>query len=121
MGVLKYKHGERRCYKCREIKPLEKFRDDRWKPMGKSYLCLICDRLKSASWRERNPQHKYLGIRFEVLQRDNFTCTYCGRKPPEVELEVDHIFPKSKGGNDTKDNLTTACWECNLGKRDKVL
>src|ERR1044072_3866670 len=28
--------------------------------------------------------------RFEILRRDNFTCQYCGRKPPEVTLEEDH-------------------------------
>ena len=37
-------------------------------------------------------------IRFEVFKRDNFTCQYCGRKAPEIVLNVDHIEPVSKGG-----------------------
>jgi len=37
--------------------------------------------------------------------RDKFTCQYCGRKAPEVVLEVDHVFPQSKGGKDEMDNL----------------
>ena len=39
-------------------------------------------------------------LRFKVLNRDNFTCQYCGRKPPKVKLHIDHINPKSKGGLD---------------------
>lgn len=55
-------------------------------------------------------------LRFQVLQRDNFTCQYCGRKAPEVILHVDHKQPKSKQGKFTIDNLITACAECNVGK-----
>ena len=53
-------------------------------------------------------QEKYstgIRLRFKVLMRDKFTCQYCGRKAPEVVLEVDHVFPQSKGGKDEMDNL----------------
>jgi hypothetical protein len=60
------------------------------------------------------------GLRFEVLQRDNFTCRYCGRKAPEVKLHIDHVHPISEGGTNDIDNLVTACQECNSGKRAKV-
>ena len=59
--------------------------------------------------------------RFEVLKRDRFTCSYCGRTPPEALLEVDHIIPVAAGGSDDIDNLTTACWDCNRGKSDRLL
>lgn len=48
-------------------------------------------------------------LRFEVFKRDGFTCQYCGRTPPGVVLEVDHILPSSKGGQTTTANLLTAC------------
>ena len=54
--------------------------------------------------------------RFEVFKRDNFTCRYCGGKSPKVILEVDHIIPISKGGDDDSINLATSCFECNRGK-----
>lgn len=57
-------------------------------------------------------------IRFEVFKRDSFTCAYCGKTPPTVTLEVDHIDPKSKGGKDDINNLITACFDCNRGKRN---
>jgi hypothetical protein len=65
---------------------------------------------------DRKPMSKK--IRFEVFKRDGFRCGYCGKTPPEVVLEVDHIEPISKGGSDSIDNLLTACFDCNRGKRD---
>lgn len=56
------------------------------------------------------------GIRFTIFKRDDFTCQYCGARPPEVVLEVDHIHPVSKGGDSGENNLITACFDCNRGK-----
>lgn len=55
-------------------------------------------------------------LRFAILKRDGFACLYCGRRPPEAELEVDHVRPRSRGGSDDPSNLVTACRECNRGK-----
>lgn len=60
-------------------------------------------------------------LRFEVFKRDLFTCQYCGRKAPDVILEVDHIKPVSKGGDNSIENLVAACWDCNRGKGAKKL
>ena len=59
--------------------------------------------------------------RFEVFKRDSFTCQYCGKSATDVVLEVDHINPVSKGGDNDISNLITACFDCNRGKRDKKL
>ena len=59
--------------------------------------------------------------RFKILNRDNFTCQYCGRKPPDVTLEVDHKTPRKHGGSHHPSNLVTACWECNRGKSGMLL
>lgn len=64
--------------------------------------------------RQRRPLPSKL--RFEVLKRDGFICTYCGRKSPDVELHVDHVVPVASGGTDTLSNLVTACSDCNFGK-----
>lgn len=68
-------------------------------------------------------KRKNLGnkLRFEVFKRDLFRCQYCGKTPPSVVLEVDHIHPVSKGGNNEIDNLLTACFECNRGKNKNEL
>lgn len=51
-----------------------------------------------------------------MLNRDAYTCAYCG----DVANEVDHVYPKSKGGEDTLDNLVAACRRCNILKKDKT-
>lgn len=84
---------------------------------------------KREQQRERTKQslidgsgHAYLRLRFEVFRRDGFACQYCGRTAKEdIKLHIDHILPKSKGGSLSMDNLITACYECNEGKRDVVL
>ena len=60
-------------------------------------------------------------VRFEVFKRDSFKCQYCGKSAPDVVLEVDHIIPVSKGGDNDISNLITACFDCNRGKRNKKL
>lgn len=54
--------------------------------------------------------------RWQVIARDSFTCVYCGRKPPEVTLHVDHKVSVKDGGTDDLENLVTACDGCNGGK-----
>lgn len=63
-----------------------------------------------------------LSLRFEVLQRDNFSCVYCGGTPNRgYVLHVDHVLAVSKGGKTVKENLITACVLCNWGKSDSPL
>ncbi len=59
--------------------------------------------------------------RFEVLKRDGFKCTYCGARPPDVVLVVDHVIPVAKGGDNSTENLTSACKPCNQGKAAREL
>ncbi|MFC1713629.1 HNH endonuclease [Candidatus Poribacteria bacterium] len=68
---------------------------------------------------ERKPIPKKL--RFEVFKRDSFTCQYCGRKAPDIILQIDHIEPVSKGGTNDILNLIASCKDCNAGKSDRRL
>ena len=60
-------------------------------------------------------------VRWKVLARDDFTCRYCGRSPPDVVLNCDHVLAVANGGTDDEKNLVTACDECNAGKGVKKL
>jgi len=53
-----------------------------------------------------------------VWLRDNYTCGYCGKK--SENMTVDHVIPKTKGGQNTFENTVTACKECNSKKGDKL-
>ncbi|MBW4564926.1 MAG: HNH endonuclease [Mojavia pulchra JT2-VF2] len=55
--------------------------------------------------------------RREVLRRDNHTCQYCGSTK---HLTLDHVIPRSKGGQHSWDNVVTACEKCNSTKRDRL-
>lgn len=52
-------------------------------------------------------------IKWEIWERDNFTCQYCGERK---RLSVDHINPESHGGQLVLNNLVTACRSCNAQK-----
>lgn len=60
-------------------------------------------------------------VRMEVFKRDSFRCQYCGRSAPEVVLEIDHIKPIAKGGDNSILNLITSCRDCNRGKGAREL
>ena len=58
----------------------------------------------------------WYALRFAILERDNYTCRYCGRSAPSVPLEVDHIIAVADGGTDESSNLVACCWSCNRSK-----
>jgi len=75
------------------------------------------------SHRRPRKQRKSLNpeLRWSILLRDHQRCTVCGQKAgPDVVLEVDHITPVSKGGDDSPTNLRTLCFTCNRGKGAKL-
>lgn len=49
-----------------------------------------------------------------ILRRDHYTCQYCGRRGER--LTVDHVVPRSRGGDTTWTNVVAACLRCNLDK-----
>jgi len=55
--------------------------------------------------------------RREVLRRDHHSCQYCGSSK---RLTLDHVMPRSKGGQHTWDNVVTACERCNSHKGDRT-
>jgi 5-methylcytosine-specific restriction endonuclease McrA len=52
-----------------------------------------------------------------VLKRDSYTCVYCGVKPADKKkLTIDHVIPRSKGGDSSYGNCVSACKKCNNWK-----
>jgi 5-methylcytosine-specific restriction endonuclease McrA len=54
--------------------------------------------------------------RKNLMLRDGHQCQYCARRPPVRDLNIDHVIPRSRGGQDSWENLVTACRMCNLRK-----
>jgi len=59
--------------------------------------------------------------RKNILLRDRNTCQYCGVVLPANELTLDHVIPRSRGGNSTWENLVACCHNCNRRKGCRLL
>ncbi|MFC2103152.1 HNH endonuclease [Bacteroidota bacterium] len=66
----------------------------------------------------RVPYKKVVLTRKNIMRRDSYKCTYCGRG--DLRLTIDHIVPKARGGRDSWDNLISACTICNNKKGDRT-
>ncbi|MEM7556976.1 MAG: RNA-guided endonuclease IscB [Cyanobacteria bacterium P01_A01_bin.84] len=58
-------------------------------------------------------------VREYLLEKWGRECTYCGKK--DVSLQIEHIYPKSKGGSNRVSNLCLACEKCNHKKGNKLV
>ena len=66
----------------------------------------------------RVPFHRRVPLnRRAVFARDHHRCQYCDR-PAE---NLDHVFPRSRGGDHTWENVVAACRPCNARKGDRTL
>lgn len=66
----------------------------------------------------RVPYKKIILSRKNILRRDGHRCQYCGATAES--LTIDHIIPKSRGGDDSWENLVTACIRCNNKKGNRM-
>lgn len=55
--------------------------------------------------------------RKRIYRRDGFKCVYCGSTK---DLTIDHVIPKSRGGNNDWLNLVSSCVSCNLKKGNRT-
>src|SRR3989475_13141208 len=51
------------------------------------------------------------------MRRDNYKCPYCGRKAETI----DHVIPRSRGGQHAWENCVASCTICNHRKADRLL
>jgi 5-methylcytosine-specific restriction endonuclease McrA len=58
--------------------------------------------------------------RLRIYMRDKFRCQYCGEKKGAGELTLDHIMPRSRGGDNSPVNIVTACMGCNNRKSNRT-
>lgn len=55
--------------------------------------------------------------RAALMQRDRYRCGYCGGKAETI----DHVIPRSRGGEHSWENCVASCAPCNHRKADKLL
>jgi hypothetical protein len=67
----------------------------------------------------RVPRMVLRPTRANILLRDEETCQYCGKH--SRELTLDHVVPRSRGGQSTWENLVACCRACNGRKGNRNL
>ena len=65
---------------------------------------------------DRLPRRALRLNRHTVFARDGHRCQYCGRRFSTGELSLDHVIPRSRGGETTWENVVCACLDCNVRK-----
>lgn len=66
----------------------------------------------------RVPYTEIALTRKNLLNRDGHRCQYCGYGGDDLTL--DHVIPRSRGGQDTWENMVVACVRCNVKKGNRT-
>lgn len=69
----------------------------------------------------RIPVRQVVFCRRHLWRRDKKRCQYCGKEPTADEITIDHIVPKSSGGESIFENCVLCCLSCNLKKGNRSL
>lgn len=64
-------------------------------------------------------QHAVFSRR-NLFRRDRNQCQFCGVRPGTTELTIDHVLPRSRGGQSSWTNCVLACAPCNRRKADRT-
>lgn len=83
-------------------------------------VCLRIPRIIVLSIFDRLPRKDVKFTRQNVFERDNYTCQYCATRFEAVELNLDHVRPRDKGGKTTWENVVCCCIRCNSRKGNKL-
>ena len=62
-----------------------------------------------------SPEAKRLWRR-AIKEHFNCTCVYCGKTYDLQKLTLDHVHPRSRGGEDISSNVVPCCRDCNQAK-----
>lgn len=91
---------------------------------GKTKYDRICYMIRSKAFKAyregRWNIHDLLEFNVEKIRQNNY-CWYCGKEMEPSKLTKDHVFPRSKGGDNDMDNIIMVCKTCNSSKGDMDL
>lgn len=68
----------------------------------------------------RIPHQSRALSRKNILMRDRFTCQYCHKVFNSADLTLDHVIPRSRGGDTSWENLVASCHACNNRKGNRT-
>ena len=69
---------------------------------------------------DRMPRKDVKFTRHNIFERDKNTCQYCGRHFDRKDLNLDHVFPRDRGGAMNWENIVCSCIKCNTKKGNRT-
>lgn len=69
---------------------------------------------------DRFPKKEVKFTRHNIFERDKNTCQYCGKTFDRVELNLDHVVPRDRGGPTNWENIVCSCIPCNTRKANRT-
>jgi 5-methylcytosine-specific restriction endonuclease McrA len=82
---------------------------------GNSFVLQVPRVIRLLSF-DRVPKTSVRFNRRNLFARDGNICQYCGHSFPTSELSLDHVMPRSRGGDTCWENIVCACVACNVKK-----
>jgi 5-methylcytosine-specific restriction endonuclease McrA len=79
---------------------------------------IVCSEYKGMGWRPGIRRPKF--SRSNVYRLYKNRCAYCGGKFDTKDLELEHVIPKSQGGEMSWTNIVLACTPCNSKKQNRT-
>lgn len=83
---------------------------------GMVYLPAVLRMKHQVRWIPRKMRFNRLGI----FKRDQYICQYCLIASTPSKLTLDHVKPRSHGGDNSWRNVVTSCFNCNQLKRNRT-
>lgn len=77
---------------------------------------LIVPKIIRLLFTDRMPRMAVKFNRRNIFARDRNRCQYCGKKFSTSELSLDHVVPRSQGGEASWTNIVCSCIRCNIKK-----
>jgi len=69
---------------------------------------------------DRMPKKEVKFTRYNVFERDQNTCQYCGKTFDRSDLNLDHVLPRDRGGETSWENIVCSCIPCNTKKGNRL-
>ena len=69
---------------------------------------------------DRMPRKEVKFTRHNIFERDRNTCQYCGHAFDRRDLNLDHVFPRDRGGQMSWENIVCSCIPCNTRKGNRT-
>jgi len=118
--VVSFEQGNYANYDFQSWCDVSRFKRD-FEPNGQDWIATVnfhiaVPRIIRLLFYDRLPRNEVKFNRRNIFARDKNCCQYCGKRHSTSELSLDHIIPRSMGGESLWSNIVCACVRCNVKK-----